>query len=263
MARPRAPRRDAFDLSETQPVTTLVEQTRVELYYDYDQLPDEHRPRVIQAAQTIKPRLKRAAEDLFVIGAELNAVKAAFVHGEFSRWLETEFGLSQRMAQHFMNVAARLLPKSEKFSLLSPSALYLLAAPSTPSAAIAQVEQLLDAGEHLPLRNVAQIVDAARAEAAPRDGSPLGADDHTLPPTIPSSDAERVIALSLHLEKAVKQLDRKTLAAWYDIMGDRRLAKAHRTLQRLLGELGVRMAQNVGAELRAYQLPLPPADDAP
>lgn len=251
MARPRA-RRDAFDLSEAQPVTTLVEQARVELFYDYDLLPDEHRGRVIQAAQTIKPRLKRSAEDLFVIGAELNAVKDAFPHGEFSRWLDAEFGLSQRMAQHFMNVASRLLPKSEKFSLLSPSALYLLAAPSTPSTAIAEVEQLLAAGEHLPLRNVAQIVDAARAEV--KGGDP------TRPPTLPPRDAERVIALSLHLEKAVKQLDRKTLDAWYDIMGDRRLAKAHRTLQRLLGELSVRMAQSVDAQLRAYQPPLPPAD---
>jgi hypothetical protein len=131
MARP-VQRRNPLTQSQVQPATTLIEQVRVELFYDYDQIPQEHREGVRQAAQLIKPRLKRAAEDIFIIGGALRTVKGVLPHGQYSRWLAVEFGLSERMAQHFVNVRERLGPKSEKFSVLPPSSLYLLAAPSTP-----------------------------------------------------------------------------------------------------------------------------------
>ena len=88
-----------------------------------------------RAARVIKPLLKRTAEDIFIIGGELRAVKEMLPHGRYTDWLGVEFGLSERMAQHFVNVRERLGPKSEKFSVLPPSTLYMLAAPSTPDSA--------------------------------------------------------------------------------------------------------------------------------
>lgn len=140
----------------------VVEQVRVDLLYDYTRLPAEHRSAVEQAARTIKPRLRRAAEDIFVIGAALNDVKERLEHGQFGDWLAVEFGLSRRMAQHFMNVATRLRAKSEKFSHLPPSSLYLLAAPSTPDAAIQAVEAKLDAGDRLAVAHIYRIVEQSK-----------------------------------------------------------------------------------------------------
>jgi hypothetical protein len=161
MARP-SQRRDPLAQNQVQPAAMVVEQVRVELLYDYDRLPEAARSLAEQAARTIKPRLRRAAEDIFVIGAALNGVKAKLEHGQFGEWLAVEFGLSRRMAQHFMNVATRLQAKSEKFSHLPPSTLYLLAAPTTPDAAIRVVEERLDAGDRPQLARVARIVELSR-----------------------------------------------------------------------------------------------------
>ena len=245
MARPRAPRRDAFALSEGQPAATLVEQTRVELYYDYEHLPEAHRARAMQAAQTIKPRLKRAAEDIFVIGAELNQVKAAFPHGEFGRWLGAEFGLSQRMAQHFMNVAARLLGKSEKFSLLPPSSLYLLAAPATPDQAIVEIEQKLDAGERLQATQVTQIIELVRQQIRPI--AP------TARPALDNASRRRARRLANRLAAVARQLEGRAVQDWRLLFDDQRLARAQRGLVELLEE--------VQALLEDAPLPSPSADE--
>ena len=219
MARPsrqRDPRRDPLAQTQTQPPTMLVEAVHVELFYDYSRLSDDQRSLAERAARTIKPRLRRAAEDIFVIGAALNEVRATLDHGQFGEWLAAVFGLSQRMAQHFMNVAARLQDKSEKFSLLPPSSLYLLAAPSTPEAAIRAVEERLDAGDRPQLARVERIVElsklAQRAPAAPPAAAP-----------VPSSEAGRLTrevqaAMALVLEEALTQ----ALAQLDSIPGDKR-----------------------------------------
>ena len=108
MARPaRAPRRDVFEPGQAD-VATLIERPAIDLHYDYAQLPAAYREQIRNSALTIKPHLKRAAEDIFVIGRELSAIKEKFPHGEYVRWLDIEFGLSDRMAQRFMGVYARL-----------------------------------------------------------------------------------------------------------------------------------------------------------
>jgi len=93
-----------------------------------------------------------------VIGGELRGVKDMLPHGRYTEWLEVEFGLSERMAQHFVNVRERLGPKSEKFSVLPPSTLYLLAAPSTPDQAINIVEERIDKGDRLSVAHVQRTI---------------------------------------------------------------------------------------------------------
>lgn len=165
MARPTR-RRDPFRDGQTTAVT-VVEQGAVELSYDYSRLPEEERAVVQRAARVIKPLLRRTAEDIFVIGGELAHVKARLPHGRYTEWLGAEFGLSERMAQHFVNVRERLGPKSEKFSVLPPSTLYMLAAPSTPDAAIAQVEAHLAREGRVTVRTVQHVIAAAKAQSIP------------------------------------------------------------------------------------------------
>jgi len=253
VARPHASRRDAFALSEAQPVTTLVEQAHIELHYNYEQLPAAQRARAIQAAQAIKPRLKRAAEDIFVIGAELNQVKASFPHGEFGNWLGTEFGLSQRMAQHFMNVATRLLDKSEKFSHLPPSSLYLLAAPTTPDLAIIEVEQKLDAGARLRIAEVTLIVESARMLAQPL-------------PEFPPLDADarhRGQRLARRLEDTLQRLEGYTVKDWSVVVGDRRLSHVRRLLTEMLEDVQTLVFSPAAREAAARAAAAAAATDDP
>lgn len=76
--------------------------------------------------------MKRTASDIIEIGQKLIEVKERLAHGQFGGWLESEFGWDQRTAQNFMRVGGQF--KNENFSHLdfAPSALYALAAPSTP-----------------------------------------------------------------------------------------------------------------------------------
>lgn len=106
------------------------------LKYNYDAVDADIREQVIEAALDIRQRINRAQGDLIATGQKLIETKAVLPHGQFEDWVQTEFGFSQRTAQNFMNVAERFATKSETVSLFSDSALYLLAAPSTPAAAI-------------------------------------------------------------------------------------------------------------------------------
>jgi hypothetical protein len=159
MAKPTRSRvRDPFTQSEILAPVAVLTQAGAELFFDYNQLPAEHREAVRRSARIIKPLLKRTAEDIFVIGGELRGVKDMLPHGRYTEWLEVEFGLSERMAQHFVNVRERLGPKSEKFSVLPPSTLYLLAAPSTPDQAINIVEERIDKGDRLSVAHVQRTI---------------------------------------------------------------------------------------------------------
>ena len=180
----RARGRDPFVQSEAMGPAAVLSQESAPLFFDYGQLPVEQREVVRRAARMIKPLLRRTAEDIFVIGGELRAVKAMLPHGRYTEWLEVEVGLSDRMAQHFVNVRERLGAKSEKFSVLPPSTLYMLAAPSTPDEAITSVEERLDAGERLTVAAVKHEISDLRvqvktviADTSVEDTSPIDPED--------------------------------------------------------------------------------------
>lgn len=111
------------------------------LVYDYDTLAEDSRETIIEAAKYIKARVKRTEHDLLAIGQRLIDVKDLLPYGEFHKWTEQEFGISERIAQNLMNVARVYGDKPETVSGLGRSVLYLLAAPTTPESARAEIEQ--------------------------------------------------------------------------------------------------------------------------
>lgn len=261
MARPtRSRARDPFTQSEILAPVAVLSQASLELYYDYNQLPGEHREAVRRSARIIKPLLKRTAEDIFIIGGELRGVKEMLPHGKYTEWLGVEFGLSERMAQHFVNVRERLGPKSEKFSVLPPSTLYLLAAPSTPDEAIAVVEERIDAGDRLSVSHVQRTIDeykrrlrgaliegearAVRAEGdedASQEEQGWSVDDmmNSEDAAMPYRYLEGVLT---ELLNAVERKGTLALVTWSLVMHNRDLDTVHVKLQR--------MRDRVRAELR-------------
>jgi hypothetical protein len=235
MAR-RTYQRDPFRDGQMTPVT-VVEQAAVDLHYDYSTLAVAYRESVRRAALTIKPRLKRAAEDIFVIGKELNATKAMLPHGEYSHWLDIEFGLSERMAQRFVSVYERLGAKTDKLSLLPPSTLYLLAAPSTPDEAIQTVEKHLDIGERLSVAYVQGVITQAKQKvrlqsmaSAPIEGE--------LARTPPAEDVESVRArarqrLDGALSTAINLLSGQSIEDWETLFQNDELHQLCNELVRL------------------------------
>lgn len=239
----RERRRDPFRDGPQNPVT-LVEQAAVDLFYDYDQLPEAIRDPVRRSAITIKPRLKRAAEDIFVIGQELQAVKDRLPHGSYTDWLDVEFGLSERMAQRFVGVSERLGGKSDKLSLLPPSTLYLLAAPSTPDEAIQTVERKLDAGERIRVAMVRQAIEEAKRQSVPAsqmiiDGTVLEREiaDVRSADTVEVERRATAVGLDQLLSQVVRMLEGGPVKDWALLLHNDALGDVRRELIRLRGEL--------------------------
>ena len=128
------------------------------LRYDYSVIEDDgDRNAVMGAAMAIKPLVRRVAEDLIQIGQELIAVKDFLPHGQFTPWIETEFGLHPRTARRMMAVAERLGHKADTLSDLSASVLYELAADSTPAETVDRVVRLTGSGENLTTKDVRSL----------------------------------------------------------------------------------------------------------
>lgn len=113
--------------------------------YDYDDIPEETRTQAQQAADQVRALLRRAAEDLVQIGTKLLEVKRLIGHGKFGGWIEAEFGWSHSTANRFMRVAETF--KFVNVTNFAPSAMYLLAAPSTPPEAVTASVERAEAGE--------------------------------------------------------------------------------------------------------------------
>lgn len=134
--------------------------------FDYQALDAETRIVVQQRTSEIKALMKRAAQDILDIGQKLIEVKARIGHGHFGAWLAAEFDWSQDTANNFIRVAQRFsdIPKISEFA---PSALYLLAAPSTPEPARLEALERAEAGEAISYSTAREIVAEHRQVAPP------------------------------------------------------------------------------------------------
>ena len=94
-----------------------------QMAFDYGAVPAPVAIEAREAAQRIRLRLRRSAEDIIEIGRDLLAVKASLPHGSFLPWIEAEFGMSERSARRFMQVADVYAGKSARLADLNAEAL--------------------------------------------------------------------------------------------------------------------------------------------
>ncbi|MDE5464714.1 DUF3102 domain-containing protein [Bradyrhizobium sp. CSS354] len=86
-----------------------------------------------ELAEEIRDRSRSTTAAVIAIGVALARGKDRIRHGEFAKWVAEQCGFTARTAQNYM-LAAALAAKYEIVSLLTPAALYRLAAPKTPEA---------------------------------------------------------------------------------------------------------------------------------
>lgn len=130
--------------------------------FEYKLLNDKTRTIVWQRTSEIKSLMRLTAENIISIGQKLTEVKEQLEHGTFQSWLRTEFEWSEQTARQFMQVyrwSRTLENKNFVFSQLGTSALYLLAAPSTPPEARKEVLDLVEVGEKVTYTRTKTIVD--------------------------------------------------------------------------------------------------------
>lgn len=163
--------------------------------FDYAGLDTETREFVQTRTADIKGLMRRAAGDIVTIGLHLIAVKARLGHGYYGVWLTSEFDWSEPTALRFMRVAERFKSVNLTDLEVAPSALYLLAAPSTPEAAREEAIGRAEDGEAITYSDAQEIVERHKEEAAPEPQAPqpeLESEQPELPdvPDVPDQSAE-------------------------------------------------------------------------
>ena len=166
-------------------------------------------PELREHAEAIRALGKRVVGDIIEIGRRLIAAKALAGHGGWLPWLDREFGWKERAAQNFIAVA-EAAGKSAKFADLNVpvSALYLMAAPSTPSAVIEAVAERTAQRNRTSLPEVRTMIAAARPPLAAVKGFVLSSADAKRPTVRPAANtleaSDRVLT-SADLEPAGRE----------------------------------------------------------
>lgn len=108
------------------------------------------------------------------IGRELIAAKEQLPHGQFTPWIDAEFGMTERTAQRYMSAAEWATGKTDIVSVLAPTTIYLLSSKSTPVVAEEQVISRIRSGGTIGTEEIKKIVTTekekcARAEKVERE----------------------------------------------------------------------------------------------
>jgi hypothetical protein len=193
--------------------------------FDYAALDQETQVLVRLRASEIKGLAKRVASDIVEIGGKLAEVKDCVGgNGKFNEWLSSELGWSERTAYNFIAVWQKFHAANFALENVATSALYLLAAPSTPPEAIEVARQIADSGQQVTHGVAKEVVRQAK-ELAPRQEQLIeepedeaGEEDGAETPSTAAAAEDAPGAKSAQKPAAVKTpsaMNFDRLAAWH------------------------------------------------
>lgn len=139
--------------------------------FDYAALESETRIVVQQRTGEIKEKIHSSAQATWEIGQKLADVRDRLKPRQFTFWLQAEFRLSRRTAYNYIKVFESF-PICANFAQIdiATSALYLLAAPSTPDEARQEALESASHGETITHSKAKAI---ASRYALPKEGKPV------------------------------------------------------------------------------------------
>ena len=136
---------------------------QVTSFFNYKFLSPKQRTIVKQCTGEIKERLRRTAQDVWEVGKQLNEVRSQLEHGQFEGWLSAEFGWSRRTAYNFINVYEAFSDSTNFAQLdIATSALYKLAAPSTPQSVRQQFLDKAEQGVKITHKEISQVLKTTK-----------------------------------------------------------------------------------------------------
>lgn len=155
-------------------MSTSISQANI---FDYAVLDSQVRLNVEGRTARIHARNRRMAGDVIANGLDLIAVKADLEHGQFELWLRSEFNWGLTTAWRFVRVAEVFKSSNLEDIGIATSALYLLAAPSTPEPARIEALERAESGEPITYSKARQIVNEYKPIAEPEDRLPFEPDE--------------------------------------------------------------------------------------
>ena len=135
--------------------------------FAYESLEPDVRADVQESTARLHELERRTSESIIEIGRQLLAVKERLGHGHFLPWLSAEFGWTRMTAHRFIVVAEQFGDMSQLVTNASPSALYALAAESTPEFIRTDFIERAESGESIRHKDVAAAIAEARGFGTP------------------------------------------------------------------------------------------------
>jgi hypothetical protein len=137
----------------------------VQAAFDYREIDADNRAFIKFRADLIHQTARKTANGIVQIGKWLSEVKERLPHGQWLPWLKGEFGWSQRTAYRFVEVYDKVkLAKLANLNL-DVSALYLIAAPSTPEPVVKEVIERLNRGEPMTNAKAQEVLEEYKSRA--------------------------------------------------------------------------------------------------
>lgn len=214
---------DVISLTTQEPVLEGVVPAQGELF-DYSKLDQETQILLRIRAGEIQGLAKRMASDTVAIGGKLAEVKDRLGgNGRFVEWLHTELRWSERTAYNFIAVYQKFHGEDLALENVAASALYLLAAPSTPAEAVAAAKQIANSGEQVTHGVAKEIVRQAKQRKAAQQ--PALVDEPEEPESdepdtlfadepVPAAAAKGFDAASFPTERFATELERMGNLRW-------------------------------------------------
>ena len=136
--------------------------------FDYEILDQQTQISIKQTTSEIKGLIRQTARDIVEVGQKLAEVKLKLKHGQFRNWLKSEFNWSISSATKFMQVSEKFKNVNFTHFNFSTSALYILAAPSTPESAREYALDIASQGENITY-SLAKLIVKRHKESSVRD----------------------------------------------------------------------------------------------
>ena len=150
--------------------------------FNYESLDSQQRTEIREATLVIREKLRKAAQDIWEIGHMLSNVQAQLQRGQFDDWVKTEFDWSRRTAYKFISVYKRFDSRINLEEVnIATSALYLLAAESTPQEIREEFIQKAQEGGKVTHQEVLKVVRESKEKSNPsgKQTNSLLTDDKT------------------------------------------------------------------------------------
>ncbi len=185
--------------------------------FDYTILePEAYQVVKVQTGE-IRALMKLSFESIIQIGQKLKLVKQHLGHGHFRTWLESEFDWSIWTATKFMQVAERFDETSFSGLDIAPSALYELAAPSTPEAARDEALARAASGESISYTTAKALKQKYIPQATKTKAEAVGGLAPGLKPTVAlppgSSSKLEIVAIRSAVSQAPPSSETSRLTA--------------------------------------------------
>ena len=167
------------------------------LKFDYNGLESDTQTLVQQHTQEIKDNLRETNSIIWGIGRNLSEIRNLLKPRCFKVWLESEFRWSRPTAYNYINVY-KAFPSGLTIRHLpiDPTALYRLAAPSTPESARLEAVERADSGERITLKAAKSIIGSKKQKLVTSNTDKIHSKEH--------NKGAEVIALTSEAEPLVR-----------------------------------------------------------